>query len=1234
MRPVPAKVGFSSISGRPKGRRGTAGTSGSGTGCGRKRRRKHGRDSSVRLRQARRRRCPRGCRPQHYTRGHTPAVRAAQELASTADATATRDEVISSTFASQPEWVRRWAMYEASMGNLDLSDRGQTNTSPETADTAAATTASASLAVVDSGKKSNQPFREVITEWDAHDKEISNTSEATISLMELEAVVEHLYVMQRYSTGAALKNVLAASPSQLREKRDKKRTLVARRPSISPSAMNGTNYAREALRIVRRFVDNERDKGSASGAELSATLIDKLRCLIRVSGSFKLTAEYATFLTRDAPFLATESDALLYLLRLSERRRLALKPHEERFISETLLPLFTVGSAAACVARAWWSSYLCHIKSSRPDDFMELLVSARELFASSTADSAPARDAPPTDDHMQLLQVLHESIENLEEAAPRLSREIQSVLDAKKLRRALMATEGSTGTTVTHSGADEHRLPEVLLDTFSYLCTTVVQVCSLASTAIVRTDPQSLLTLYTFIERVVYGPQGVWAIFQSTYTLGSNDKGNDASSPKAPDRTATCCTTARCALLVAQELCLNGSIHHASNTTNPIKLLLEVSLAALEEVPSQGSQLNSLTVKALVEIRCALLVLIKRLYTFLDLTPENQRVLFGAIRSESVDCLVLYAKLLHRVEVTLHSEVVDRLLTHTKPGLRPQTVLQSATPKTKEVLRLCFVPGNALSSQVATQLSKREREWLLTYMSRRTRVRTRRSRETGTSPLRRFDTIALERRVYIHDRVYRIALGDLSKAEQSLLTLSTSLNGEECLFLLHLLTKNVCVADGLLSMSFFVSVLQQVSAGRLLQPALAPRSETAVASSGAKGVTWMDAIGVFWSAVDHTQSRMKLTDPRRHERDVLDRLLCPLLQVANLIHQRDVGRQWRKVWTRKFSSAERRKSHFLTINAQALALLSDDTALDHSLQLVQSHGRGPAAVGPTTTTETPVGSHLDDATTMPEDLLLRVARQHRSWQSALEALFKVYGEFAEHEASVNPYQPSVAHALLVILGRSRTNLSNTGLRLKTIQHDLWDTQSAVLLMGMLLRARRWKKALLVFEDAKQSHDFRRMDHQLSSGATAAQSPLGEQNVLVYGELHLLALQACAVGGEAEEAARLFTRLKRILSVFDPTFVDPIASGPPTTASEAADPLAFGGEDELELLLDSARMESDMEDGPAAPPHRGPQREDGSGDAAAPYVQQLRDIVMRGRRLFLRATTKKMMKAPFSRIGKD
>jgi hypothetical protein len=654
----------------------------------------------------------------------------------------------------------------------------------------------------------------------------------------------------------------------------------------------------------------------------------------------------------------------------------------------------------------------------------------------------------------------------------------------------------------------------------------------------------------------------------------------------------------------------------------------------------------------------------------LDVQPGNEKVMFGAVADRDLRLLAELARLLittSDLAATTSGDKPGAALPVCSAAVRCpvwRLLTETASPHVLRGVQLCFRQCSALGRRVRHLLTRHEAERLDALLG---------SSRAHCSVVKRKGTTArpavLERMRCLNDGLVpcvRVTDGDFVLARTVRDSVYTAVTSEATsagvgaalqrlaatttswvtsLQLCQLATRDVALARGTCGMPFFTTVLTKMTSD------LVESRMKAVASRSGKGglnslrsqwrggrnagtilaastVTvgppslWLSAIDVFWSAVDHTagtpaapaehlgvssediwgnrQNNTALSAiGQAQERAVLAELLLPLIDFSRTIGRADLGRQWRRTWSAKYSSTEKQSLPFRRQNILALSALNDNAALERCIA-------GYAQLG-----------HDDE-------LLCRVAVQHHNWQRALQAVEQVYGAMEERAQAQSPYPLMVAHTILALLHRSPRNLSNTAMRLETLQGGEWDAECSAQVVQLLLRARRWSLALQHVEAALTGQPRLQRVHAAVTSEVVSDSPsnartssessvtcppsralvLTPQEALPYVSLLTLALHATAIGGDSATAPVYYEALKRAMqAVFEPL------------QHRHDAPRSGAAGRELDTVFEMASAAT------ATPPDASPAHATAEEKRSR---AELRELSARARLLFFRAMTKKLM----------
>ena len=861
--------------------------------------------------------------------------------------------------------------------------------------------------------------------------------------------------------------------------------------------------------------------------------------------------------------------------------------------------------------------------------------------------------------------------------------------------------------TLPPSSSTSSLLSDVQVDTFVLCCAALKEAVWLRFSAGAVQDRASVTAeVIQFLERSLYGRAGLYAIYCElyegngpTHTGHARVSGKGAIGPPAAAAVAAATAAARERPFVSLTLAITllevaqlfsmaaaqqpqqsrrpgGTLHYRGTP----HLLVELARRVVDCV--QPSQIKTAPWRWAAEAQVTAFIeatarTLRVVVHELDVHPKNERVMFGAIPDGDLQLLAELARLLLKTSDLATTQEKMRRRGGGSVAVRCpvwQVLTASTSPRVLQSIQLCFRKSASLGKRVRHYLTSREAERLDTLLgtprgARRAAQRggmtptalPQRMRRAGSDLVPRTRAtdadfaLAMSTRDAVCNAVsHEATTAGLRESLQELAVASTSWKAS--LQLCQLVTKDVALARGTCDVDFFATVLTKMASDLAARKAAATllhggdsrhrgrRGAGMAAASTAVGPPslWLSAIDVFWSAVDHTTGTLAAptehlladtsdspskrrrahasTSAELQERAVLARLLLPLLQFSRAIDCADAGRQWRRSWVSKYSSAEKQSAVFRRQNILALSTLNDDSALDQCVADYAQLGH-------------------DDA------LLCHVATRHRSWQRALEAMAKVYGTLEEKERLTTRYPLVVAHTMLVLLSRSPKNLSNTAMRLASLQGQEWDAACSALVVRLLLQARRWSLALRHVEAAlSQQPALHRIHASMlasaavgsnvanatddsrtscsregadvcSPSASAAAAPpprllvsLTPQEAVPYVTLLTLALQATAIGGDSTNAPRYYDALKLALkSVFE-------AGDEPRLASPETKNGGVGSANALDTVLEMTSTASAMPDVGAGAVHA-----DESKSCA-----ELRELSARARLLFFRAMTKKMM----------
>ncbi|CAM43866.1 conserved hypothetical protein [Leishmania braziliensis MHOM/BR/75/M2904] len=190
------------------------------------------------------------------------------------------------------------------------------------------------------------------------------------------------------------------------------------------------------------------------------------------------------------------------------------------------------------------------------------------------------------------------------------------------------------------------------------------------------------------------------------------------------------------------------------------------------------------------------------------------------------------------------------------------------------------------------------------------------------------------------------------------------------------------------------------------------------------------------------------------------------------------------------------------------------------------------------------------------------------------------------------------------------NLSNTAMRVRTVQGEIWDVECSLAVVRLLLRGRRWRLALTHVDEALELPDMQRVKAQVLVDPAGhlrqeAFPTSPTQTILThYTQLLTAALQATAIGGDSERASVYYDAFKALLRY---VFAETVNVG---TLHAAEDCSQNSDSDGLDAALDMATLS---------------ERGAAHASCVEDRVQQtVRELAPRARILFFRAMTKRML----------
>lgn len=980
--------------------------------------------------------------------------------------------VLRRPLCQQPVWVKRWVLYEASMGNIDFPH-------DETLPPVFAPALS---------KPDSQESAEV-------DEEMLSASLEANSIIEVTAFLTHLMLLQgAWNTSLLKKKGRKKRREQQQQQPDEeKRQSLFAMYSLQSQAPMGCSYWAEALRVASAYLKS-RMASQHITSSLPREFLNLILQAVVYSDSWRVSFHYLQTAQRYGVELCEKDYAKFVLLALEvEPWR---KNHVvEQFMASHVVPRFSDTTAAGYALQAIWLAHTCSVKPDRPEDYMKLLgESSNNLPAAIKQTIVFAK-----------LAVSHLRIEVCRHRAQTAARQVLSAsvraglfshageqTDSNLNGRLPEPINGSSSSPVT--GA---LLSECLKDSFLLVCIGLVRAVVLAPIVVASRDDS--LQLCVFLADALYSPTGLWGIFSDLYLAQDHN-----AARQAPERAFIAASMALCVLRIVLTLCVAhaqfASRPHGISliTSKQLTLFLGMVVEALRAVPSHAAGTRELR-SCMRSLARTAAKLTKELCCFLKLSANSEKLLFECISEETVEPVVLMVRIL----LLLHQDA---------PGRR--------FPLTTQLLLWSLLQrGSGLGKQVRRCLQEKEVRQLNSLLNKRVRGRRKSHDSSSLAPsLRTFtpeDIARIERIAKMHQMVYAVVLcheNSPSALEQELISRLHTMQADEALLLVQVALYHLRLHPGTFGTPFFVTVMERLRCGAMGK------------TSGA--VSWLKAVAVYWDAVEHTTRRFvssridatspkKSNTPQKHEREVLSALLLPMMRLSMASKRRDVGWTWLDRWVSLYAVAER-DLRWAMLNIQARSALRDRRALEMCLKLHHKEWR-----------EKNVMASAD----LPPDpltaLLCKVAAEHANWRAALDSLLQPFAGSSTNGNAFALLPPLVATSALRIMCRAPINLSNTALRLRTVQGDQWDLQGANGLLLLLVRQRRWHLALQHVAEMLPALD---MNGGVSAGESSANdgSCGGGQTKTVQAFFLLYALRACAIGGCGEEAAALYDRIKALL----------------------------------------------------------------------------------------------------------
>ncbi|KEG14977.1 hypothetical protein DQ04_00231030 [Trypanosoma grayi] len=1030
-------------------------------------------------------------------------------------------------FRRQPDWVKRWALYEASMGNMDFFDANDGTPATDVAEFSGSS----------------------VTEGVEFDEDMLHASQEAGHIIEVTALLNHLMLLQD------ARRVVVSPHEHAKEKRHHP---VIRTRQLPTAARR--HYWAEALHVATAYLDSR--PPSQHGAPLLADFRHAMQRAVSASASWRISLRYLQAAEQFGVQLE-ERDYVKFLIMAVEAEPWVKNYSVERLVARQVMPHFSNETAAGYAAQAIWLGHICSVKADRPEDYVDLM-------------ECHTTNLPATIKEAMVRIKLAASHLRIEVDRYRAEVAAQRVL-ATSVRLGLFSQDGVLTQqpqgrgilTEQPGGSSSHErtgalLSERLKDSYFLVCLGLPRVVALASITVV--SHEDALQISALLVDSLYGHAGVWGIFSELYMAAEGD----VLARQAPERGHMVIAIALCVSRIALALCvthvqLSSQQRGASLlTSKQLMLLLGMATEAVASVPSHVAGTVELR-QPMASLRKSALKLTKAVISFLNLSPTSEKLLFGSTPDGTLECVVLVVRLL----LLLYADSAAQLF----------------PAATRFRLRALLRPTSGLGKQVRHQLRQKELRQLEHLLYGHTKRRSRTDSLSTSLRLQTFssDYVArIESTAKIHELVYAVALrygNDTLAVERTLTSSLSAMCSEEAIILEQVALHHLRLRPGTLSVAFFINVLDRLR-----------RGASSVTREG--NSLWMQAVTVYWDAVEHTACRSLPSysadvsnghEPlEQHERDVLSALLLPMMRLSMMTMRRDMGWVWLNRWVSLHHPAER-NLEFRMLNIQARSALRDKRALQMCIKLLQDkQQQQQLQQGERVRNEkTPVVSSPPAL----ESLLCEVAVGHADWRLALEGLLNAFVLNSVETGQAAPLPPGVVASLMRILCRAPINLSKTALHLRMRQGDQWRLEDANGLLLLLVRQRHWQRALQHVAEMLPVLDAAGSDNVAADGRN---SIMTQSYFLLHG------LRACANGGCAEEAALLYDRLKVLLGE--------------THSGGAAEAGAYGGGRSVEELLFTVHDS----DGVSKLTQAGGEDE------------RLRTLVGHARHYFLRAMTKKSL----------
>lgn len=970
----------------------------------------------------------------------------------------------------QPEWVKRWVLYEASMGNIDLYGEEK------------ATTLRADK-YVDSSSVG----------LDCGDECTPSEVKWAERCIDVVTLLNHLMLLHDG-------NHLIHRETRKRRVNGKGRSGITLRGEMQ------RHYWAEALQIAGAFLSARSSRGRERKAEEGQYEVgcsvppefrsELCRALV-AAGSWKVALRWLK-VAEQYRVGFTHSEYARIFLCLAESEPWETSRAAERFVARNMIPLLPEETVCGYASRAMWLAHVCSQRDNRVEECLELME--------STSGNLPA--------------CVKQSIVYIKLAASLLRVDADRFFAAAALQQFEAA---SIRLGVFHPAADlsqRHSPPIQLVtrdmasagsgalltvqlqDSFVLVSIALPRVVELVSVAAASQEDE--VQLATLLADVLYGPNGLWKFFSDVCLVGESKQ---LTSHRTSEVVRISLYMSLCLLKIGVALCrvvgherqgVQGNPHLREKHLTLILGLLEESLGA---IPAR----NAVEIKdrrIMLSLVATSAKLTKHVFRQIGVYPCNEKVIFGSFSEETSETVALML----RIHVLLWRRV---------SSLRRHLQLAAGS-----ALRAVFRPTSELGKHVRGHIPRHQQQELdsmLAYGRLRKYGERRAGAAIATKPKSEArvhspeDVARIKAVAKTHRVVYALTLQHVNNGaalERDLITYLSRASWDGALTMLHVSLHHLRLPHGTFGLPFFAGVL-----ARLCK---APHRTKSL---------WFQAIGVYWDAVEHVprphvsantshvvDSKSQL---RLHERNVLTQLLLPLLRFSVSTRQKEMGWSWMRRWDLMHKSDER-DVEYEALSVWARSVLEDRSALNRCQRLMEKYQY----------------QHMrqKNLPMIPplENILCEVAVNHADWCAALHALETVFWTPQRGGDSITaPLPPQAATAVLRILCKAPTNLCNTARRLREIQGSCWDLRCANSLLLLLVRQRRWQLALQHVAEMLPVVQNGRQKSDVVGGNSVFDMCLEGDGKTELALFLVHGLRACANGGRAEEAATLYDLVKQL-----------------------------------------------------------------------------------------------------------